>query len=115
MVTEYRRMTKPIEASDETFEREVLQADLPVLVDFWAAWCGPCKVISPIVDALATEYGGRAKVVKVDVDENRRIPGELGVRSVPTLMVFRGGEAQEVVIGVRQQQELAALLDRYVG
>ena len=85
-------MAKPMDVTDEQFEQEVLKADLPVLVDFWAEWCGPCKIVSPTVEALAVEYDGKVKFVKVDTEENFDIPDRYGIRSLPTLMIFKGGE-----------------------
>lgn len=90
---------KPVAVTDATFEAEVLKSPLPVLVDFWAVWCGPCKMIAPVVDEIAKEYAGKLKVVKMDVDNNMRVPMDLSIRSIPTLMVFKGGKVVEQVIG----------------
>ncbi len=90
---------KPIELTEEIFEQEVLKATVPVLVDFWAVWCGPCKVIAPIVEEFAAEYEGKLKVGKVDVDNNQQIAMQYGIRSIPTLLVFKGGKVVEQIIG----------------
>ncbi len=103
-----------MEFTDQSFEQEVLKADQPVLVDFWAAWCGPCRMIAPAVESLADEYAGKAKVGKVNVDENSSTPGRYNIRSIPTLLLFKGGEVQEQVVGVKSQDELANLLKKYL-
>ncbi len=103
-----------MEFTDQSFEQEVLKADQPVLVDFWAAWCGPCRMIAPAVEALADEYAGKAKVGKVNVDENSATPGRYNIRSIPTLLLFKGGEVQEQVVGVKSRDELANLLKKYL-
>lgn len=84
---------------DSTFEQEVLKSDTPVLVDFWAVWCGPCKAIAPFVDDLATKYKGKLKVAKMDVDENQAVAQQYGIRSIPTLLFFKGGKVVDTVIG----------------
>ncbi len=103
-----------IEFTDQSFEQEVLQADQPVLVDFWAAWCGPCRMIAPTVEAIATEYAGKAKVGKVNVDENSSTPGRYNIRGIPTLLLFKGGEVREQVVGVTSREELENLLKKYL-
>ncbi len=103
-----------MEFTDQSFEQEVLKADQPVLVDFWAAWCGPCRMIAPAVEAIADEYAGKAKVGKVNVDENSSTPGRYNIRSIPTLLLFKGGEVQEQVVGVKSRDELASLLKKYI-
>lgn len=100
--------------TDANFQSEVLQSDKPVLVDFWAVWCGPCRMVAPVVDQLADEYAGRAKVGKVDVDANQAISGNYGISSIPTLMVFKGGRVVEQVLGARPKQAIAAMLERHV-
>ena len=101
-------MAAPVTVTDTTFKSEVLDADLPVLVDFWAAWCSPCKMIAPIVEQLASDYDGQLKVAKVDVDANPITPGMFGVMSIPTLMLFRGGKAEERIVGYQPKQALEA-------
>ena len=88
-----------VEVNDATFEQEVLQSDQPVLVDFWAAWCGPCKALSPIVDEVASEYSGKLKVMKMDVDANTATPMRYGIRGIPALLLFKGGKVAEQIVG----------------
>ena len=85
--------------TDDNFEEEVLKSDKPVLIDFWATWCGPCRIIAPIVEEMATEYDGKAKIGKLDVDSNQQTSIKYGVRSIPTLLLFKGGELKETIIG----------------
>lgn len=99
-------MMKPKVITDAEFEQEVLNADLPVLVDFWADWCGPCKMIAPLVDELAGEYEGKLKVAKMDVDANPRTAMQFGIRSIPTLMVFRGGKLVDQIVGAVPKRHL---------
>jgi len=103
-------MAHPVTVTDTTFKEEVLDSHLPVLVDFWASWCSPCKMIAPIVEALAQEYDGQLKVAKVDVDANPITPGMFGIMSIPTLMLFRGGKAEERIVGYQPKQSLEAKL-----
>jgi thioredoxin 1 len=88
-----------LEVSDATFDQEVLRSEQPVLVDFWATWCGPCKAISPVVDSLAATYAGKLKVAKVNVDENGATPSRYGVRGIPTLLLFKGGKVADQIVG----------------
>ena len=88
-----------LEVSDATFDQEVLRSEQPVLVDFWAVWCGPCKAISPVVDSLAATYAGKLKVAKVNVDENGATPSRYGVRGIPTLLLFKGGKVADQIVG----------------
>ena len=104
-------MSQPLVVTDTSFKQEVLDSEVPVLVDFWASWCSPCKMIAPIVEELAGEYAGRVKVAKVDVDANPITPGMFGIMSIPTLMVFRGGKAEERIVGYQPKQSLKAKLD----
>ncbi len=97
--------------TDATFEADVLQSTGPVLVDCWATWCGPCKAISPLLDEASTNYDGKLKIVKINVDENRLIPAKLGVRGVPTLMMFKGGELKATKVGAVTKAQLTALID----
>jgi thioredoxin 1 len=101
-----------IDVTTESFERDVVERsrDVPVVVDFWAAWCGPCRMIAPTVDQLALEYAGKLKVVKMDVDQNPDVSGRLGVLSIPTLMVFKGGQMVERILGAVPKQALLAKL-----
>ncbi|MBI3932465.1 MAG: thioredoxin [Acidobacteria bacterium] len=103
------------ELTTENWESEVLSAAEPVLVDFWAEWCAPCRMIAPTIDALATEYAGRVKVGKLNVDENEEIAGRYGIRSIPTLLVFRGGAVVEQRVGAAPKADVARILDAHVG
>ncbi|TAK43096.1 MAG: thioredoxin TrxA [Betaproteobacteria bacterium] len=97
--------------TDENFEPQVLQSEVPVLVDYWAEWCGPCKQIAPILDEVAKEYGGRLKVAKINVDENRQVPARFGIRGIPTLMLFRNGNVEDTRVGALSKSQLTAFLD----
>ncbi len=105
-------MSKPQNVSDNEWDVEVLSSDTPVLVDFWAPWCGPCKMVAPLVDELADEYDGKVKFVKLNTDDNIETASKYGIRSIPTLMVFKGGEAVEQVVGFRPKSELKKSLDK---
>lgn len=95
-----------IHSSDAAFENDVLKSELPVLVDFWATWCGPCRMIAPLIDELALTYKGRLRVVKVNVDENREVPARYGIMGIPTLLLFKGGEMMESIVGVVPRNRL---------
>jgi len=103
---------KIVTLTKENFADEVLKASVPVLVDFWAEWCGPCKMIGPILDELADEYGGRVKVGKVNIDHEQGLAAEYGVRAIPTLLLFQQGQVAEQVVGLRSKRDLKASLDR---
>ncbi len=105
-------MVKPLEVTDTEFEEEVLNADLPVLVDFWAEWCGPCHTIAPILEGLAGEYDGKVKFVKVDTEENFDTTALYGVRSLPTLLVFKGGQQVDKIIGAKPKGDLKRSLEK---
>ncbi len=106
--------TNTITVTDENFDKEVLQSDVPVLVDFWAEWCGPCKVVGPTIEALASDYKGKIKVAKLDIDSSPETAGRFSVRSIPTLMVFKDGAVQETAVGVRPKGQLAELIDQFL-
>ncbi|HEY7679191.1 MAG TPA: thioredoxin [Terriglobia bacterium] len=100
--------------TDQSFEQEVLKANQPVLVDFWAAWCGPCRMIAPTVEALAKEYAGKAKVAKVNVDENQSTPSQYNIRGIPTLLLFKDGQVKEQLVGAASRDVIENLLKKYV-
>ncbi|HZR25029.1 MAG TPA: thioredoxin [Vicinamibacterales bacterium] len=100
--------------TDGNFDDTVLKSGAPVLVDFWAEWCGPCKRIAPTIDALATEYAGKVKIGKMDIDSNPKVPERYQVRSIPTLLVFKGGQVVESVIGLTQKDDLKKIIDKHV-
>lgn len=103
-----------IHSSDAAFENDVLKSELPVLVDFWATWCGPCRMIVPLIDELALTYKGRLRVVKVNVDENREVPARYGIMGIPTLLLFKGGEMMESIVGVVPRNRLVDAVSKYL-
>ncbi len=102
------------EVTDTNFGTDVLGADKPVLVDFWAEWCGPCRMIAPTVEAIAEEYKDNAKVYKMNVDENPSVPQQFGIRGIPTLILFKGGQEQERIVGAVTRDAIARVIDKYV-
>jgi thioredoxin 1 len=100
--------------TDTNFETDVLSADKPVLVDFWAEWCGPCRMIAPSVEAVAEEFEGKAGVYKMNVDENMDVPQRYGIRGIPTLIVFKGGQEQERIVGAVTREAIAKVVEKYV-
>lgn len=102
------------EVTDTGFQADVLNSDKPVLVDFWAEWCGPCRMIGPSVEAVAEEYAGKAGVVKMNVDENPGVPNQFGIRGIPTLILFKGGQEQERIVGAVSREALAKVIDKYI-
>ena len=105
-------MADEIILTEENFDKEVLKSDIPVLVDFWAEWCGPCKMVAPTIEELAKEYSGKAKVGKVNVDQNPSIAEKYGIRGIPTLILFRNGEIGEKMVGVQSKETLAGMIDK---
>lgn len=103
---------KVVEFTDGNFEAEVLKADTPVLVDFWATWCAPCKAIAPVIDELAETYAGQVKIGKVNVDENPATPGQYGVRGIPTMILFKGGQVVDQLVGAVPKNQLESLLQK---
>ena len=104
----------PIHTSDDNFENDVLKSETPVLVDFWAEWCGPCKALGPKLDEIAKEYDGKIKVAKMDVDKNNKTPVDFGIRGVPTLILFKGGQQVEQLVGNHPKEEITAAIDKHV-
>ncbi len=104
-------MAHPTDTSDATFETDVIGSDVPVLVDFWAPWCGPCRMVAPVVEELSQEYDGKVKFVKLNTDDNPQVAGKFGIRSIPTLLIFKNGELSGQVVGFRPKSELAKHLD----
>ncbi len=101
------------EITDTNFESDVLGSDKPVLVDFWAEWCGPCRIIAPSVEAVAEEYAGRAEFYKMNVDENMNVPQQYGIRGIPTLILFKGGQEQERIVGAVSREAIAKVVAKY--
>ncbi len=107
-------MPQPLHLTDSQFEDEVIKSDIPVLIDFWATWCGPCRMIAPIVEELANEYNGKAKICKLDVDNNQQTAMKFGIRSIPTILIFKGGEVVDTIIGAVPKHQIVAKLDNHI-
>jgi len=105
-------MSKPADVTDGSFETEVLKSDKPVLVDFWAPWCGPCRMVAPVVEELAEEYDGKVKFLKLNTDDEINTAAKYGIRSIPTLLMFKGGEAVDQIIGFRPKGDLKKTIDK---
>ena len=104
-----------LEVGDETFDREVLQAGRPVVVDFWAPWCGPCRMLAPTVEAVAEKYAGNALVVKLNVDDNPSVSQRFGIKGIPTLILFKNGREEERVVGATSEAAISRMIDKHIG
>lgn len=107
-------MSGAVAVTDASFKQDVLESDVPVLVDFWAPWCGPCRMVAPVVDEIALQYEGQVKVVKLNTDENPSVASQYGIRSIPTLMIFKGGQRVDMVVGAVPKTTLANTLEKYL-
>lgn len=105
-------MSDLLQVTDENFDEEIINSDLPTMVDFWAEWCGPCKMVAPVVEDLATEYEGKIKIAQMNVDQNRRTPARFGIRNIPTLILFKGGEVAQTIIGAHPRSHIDAELKK---
>lgn len=103
-----------LQVTDASFNQDVLESEIPVLVDFWAPWCGPCRMVAPVVDEIAQQYEGQVKVVKLNTDENPKVAGKYGIRSIPTLMIFKGGQRVDMVVGAVPKTTLSNTLKKYL-
>ena len=103
-----------VHITDDSFEEQVLQSQTPVLVDYWAEWCGPCKMIAPMLDEASKAYDGRVQIAKMNVDDNREVPGKYGIRGIPTLMLFKGGEVAATKVGMMSKAQLTAFIDGHL-
>ena len=107
-------MSSAPSVTDSSFDKEVLQSDLPVLVDFWAPWCGPCRMVAPVVEEISKDFEGKIKVFKLNTDENPNVASQYGIRSIPTLMIFKGGQKVHTVVGAVPKSTLASTLSKYL-
>jgi len=107
-------MSAALSVTDSSFKQEVLDSEVPVLVDFWAPWCGPCRMVAPVVDEIADQYAGQVKVVKLNTDENPSVANQYGIRSIPTLMIFKGGQRVDMVVGAVPKTTLASTLEKHL-
>ncbi len=107
-------MSVAAQVTDSTFKQEVLDSNVPVLVDFWAPWCGPCRMVAPVVDEIAQQYDGQVKVVKLNTDENPNVASQYGIRSIPTLMIFKDGQKVDMVVGAVPKTTLSNTLEKYL-
>ena len=107
-------MSSAAAVTDASFEQDVLKSDLPVLIDFWAPWCGPCRMVAPIVDEIASEFEGKIKVFKLNTDENPNVASQYGIRSIPTLMIFKGGQKVDTVVGAVPKTTLSTTISKYL-
>jgi len=107
-------MSAALQVTDSSFKQDVLESDIPVLVDFWAPWCGPCRMVAPVVDEIAQQYEGKVKVVKLNTDENPQVASQYGIRSIPTLMIFKGGQRVDMVVGAVPKTTLSNTLEKYI-
>lgn len=107
-------MAVTAQVTDSNFKEEVLENEVPVLVDFWAPWCGPCRMVAPVVEEIADQYEGKVKVVKLNTDENPNVASQYGIRSIPTLMIFKGGQRVDMVVGAVPKTTLANTLEKYL-
>lgn len=107
-------MSAAAQVTDSSFDQEVLLSDVPVLVDFWAPWCGPCRMVAPVVEEIASQFEGKIKVAKVNTDENPNVASKYGIRSIPTLMIFKGGEKVDMVVGAVPKTTLVNTLEKYL-
>jgi thioredoxin 1 len=107
-------MSAAAQVTDSSFKQEVLDSDVPVLVDFWAPWCGPCRMVAPVVDEIAEQFVGQIKVVKVNTDENPSVASQYGIRSIPTLMIFKDGQRVDMVVGAVPKTTLATTIEKYL-